>query len=139
MIRILIAFSLLLSLSGCKKVKEKILENQAMQFITIGQWKVVRFTEGPNDLSGDFLPYTFQFRTNYSVDAIKNGTKDISGTWSGNEVNSVVTIHSSFPQAASNPLPFLNGIFRITNPGFDFVEAAKTVNGVVSTLRMERI
>jgi hypothetical protein len=110
-----------------------------MQFITIGQWKVVKFTEGSNDLSASFLPYTFQFRSNYTVDAFRNGTKEVSGTWSGAEANSVVTIQSNFPSSASDPLPHLNGSFQITDPGFDSVEAAKTVNGVTSTLRMERI
>jgi len=139
MIRILIAFTLLLSVSGCNKVKEKILENQAMQFITIGQWKVVRYTEGPKDVSSEFTPYTFQFHPNYTVDAIRNGAKEISGTWSGASVNSVVTIQSNFPSTANNPLPLLSGNFLVTDPGFDFVEASKTVNGVTNTLRMVRI
>lgn len=139
MIRIILMLTLLSSFVSCNKIKEKIIESQALQFITIGQWRVASFSEGGTDHSSEFSPYSFQFRTNYTVDAIKNGTKEISGTWGGTEANSVVTIQSAFPQNAPTPLPFLNGTFTVRDAGLNYVEATKAQNGVVSTLRLEKI
>ncbi len=139
MIRIILFLILFSSITGCNKIKDKIIETQALNFITVGQWKVASFSESGTDHSNEFSPYSFQFRTNYTVDAIKNGTKEISGTWIGTEANSVVTIQSDFPQNAIAPLPFLNGTFLVQDAGLNYVEATKTQNGVVSSLRLEKI
>jgi hypothetical protein len=138
MIRIILILTLISSVTGCNKIKEKIIETQALQFITVGQWKVVDFKEGGIDYSTEFLPYSFQFRTNQTVDAIKNGATEISGTWTGSNANSVVTIQSAFPQNAPSPLPFLNGTFIIDDAGLNYVIASKTQNGVSSSLRLEK-
>ena len=64
---------MIVSLVSCKKIREDIQEKQVLNFITSGQWKVTKLTKGSIDYAGDFLGYQFQFKTDETVDAIKNG------------------------------------------------------------------
>jgi hypothetical protein len=128
---------LLLGLFGCKKQIEKIQTDLVVQAMTTGQWKMVSFINGSTDITTDFAPYTFQFKTDYTVDAINNTSVESSGTW-GADANAK-TITSNFSSQASNPLPFLNGTWKITKNSWTYVEANMTVNGVLRTLRLEKI
>lgn len=131
------ALILIMGLAGCKKQIEKIQTNLVIEAMTTGQWKMVSFKDGSTDLTQDFSPYTFQFKTNYTVDAIKNSLVESSGTWNADA--DAKTISSNFNPPATNPLPFLNGTWKITNNSWTFVEANQTVNGVLRTLRLEKI
>jgi len=137
MTRFLLALLLVSSLTGCKKIKENIQEKKVLDFITTGQWKVASLIKGGADYSADFSSYQFQFKSNNTVDAIKSGVVQKSGSWEGDAIN--YTIKSSFPADAQLPLPYLNGTWQITDGGTDFVVASKTENGVISSLRLEKV
>jgi hypothetical protein len=128
---------LLCSIFGCKKQIEKIQANLVIDAMTSGQWKVVSFKDGTTDVTTDFSPYTFQFNKNYSVDAIKNALVESSGTWNADA--NAKTISSNFNPPALNPLPLLNGTWKITNNSWTFVEASQDVNGTIRTLRLEKL
>ena len=53
---------IMFSLTGCKKIKENIQEKQVLNFITNGQWKVVKLTKGSTDFAADFfgIPVSIQ-------------------------------------------------------------------------------
>jgi hypothetical protein len=122
-----------ISLVSCKKVKENIQERQAMEFITNGQWKVSRLLTTSGDKTADLAAYSFQFKSNKTVDALKNGILEMSGTWQDNLANR--TIYSNFP-SASYPLILLNATWTITNGSETAVIATATVNGEIRNLRM---
>ena len=119
-------------LMGCVKKKEEAMVANAM---TNGQWKVTNFKKGAADVTTDFSTYLFQFKTNYTVDAINNGTIEKTGSWNADA--SAQTITSTFPNAA-NPIVLLNGTWQITNNSWTWVEATQTVNGEVQILRLDK-
>jgi len=133
----LIAALMIVSWASCKKIKENIQEKQVLNFITNGQWKVTKLTQGSVDYTGDFSGYQFQFKTNEVVDAFKNGVVQKSGAWHPDAVN--YTITSTFPTDALHPLPLLNGTWKIVDGGDNFVVATKTENGIFNELRLEKV
>jgi len=129
---ILISFAF----TSCKKAIENIQEDALIQIMTNGQWSVTSYKKGMDDITADFSGYKFQFKSNRTVDAIKNNIVEKTGTWDGNAYNRSIT--SNFANATS-PLLFLNGTFNITDSGLNYVEANQTVNGEVRTLRLDKI
>jgi hypothetical protein len=125
------------SFLGCKKQIEQIQANLVIDAMTTGQWKMASFKDGSNDVTTDFSPYTFQFNKNYTVNAIKNGQVESTGTWNADA--DAKTISSNFNPPALNPLPLLNGTWKITNNSWTFVEANQDVNGTLRTLRLEKL
>ena len=103
--------------------------------MTDGQWRVTKFTRDTADVTADFSPYKFQFRTNNTVEAINNGSAETTGNWSANA--SARTIASSF-SSANAIVSLLNGTWVITNNSWTFVEATQTVNNEVRTLRLDK-
>lgn len=79
-------------LAACKK--EKKAENLVIQAMVNGQWKVTNFTKSGVDKTIDFASYKFQFETNFTVDAINNGTLEKTGSWNADA--SAQTITSNF-------------------------------------------
>ena len=116
--------------------KEQIAKNAVMNAMTSGQWKVVSFKNGSTDVTADFSAYTFQFKENYTVDALHNATVEKTGTWTADA--NAKTITSTFTNAA-HPIILLNGTWQITDNSWTFVEASQTVNGTLRTLRLEKI
>jgi hypothetical protein len=135
--RFLYALVLLSLLTSCKKAKENIQEKKVLDFITDGQWRVTQLLKGSTDYVADFAGYQFQFKTNNFVDAIKNGSVQTTGTWQGDAIN--FTITSTFPADAVQPLPLLNGLWKIVDGGNDFVVATKDENGELSRLRLQKV
>jgi hypothetical protein len=131
------ALIILLGLFGCKKQIEQIQNDLVIQAMTTGQWKMVSFIDGSTDVSSNFAPYTFQFKTDYTVDAINNSAVETSGTWGADA--DAKTITSNFSTQANNPLPLLNGTWKITKNSWTYVEANMTVSGILRTLRLEKI
>ena len=127
---------MIVSLVSCKKIREDIQEKQVLNFITSGQWKVTKLSKGSIDYAGDFLGYQFQFKTDETVDAIKNGAVQKKGTWLPDAIN--YTITSAFPADAPHPLLLLNGTWKIVDGGDNFVVATKTENGELNELRLEK-
>lgn len=135
MVRCLIlALLLLFSFVSCKKIKENAQEKAVMNFITGSQWKIVIFARGDSTLSQDFEPYRFQFRDNLTVDALKNGTFEKRGTWDGNATEKTITANFT---DAGRPLVLLNGVWKITDSGMDFVEA--TMNDIEGNRKLRMI
>src|SRR5688572_5745722 len=131
------ALIILLGLFGCKKQIEKIQNDLVIQAMTTGQWKMVSFTNGSTNITSDFAPYSFHFKTDYTVDAINNSIVESTGTWGADA--DAKTITSNFSTQANNPLPLLNGTWKITKNSWTYVEANMTVNGILRTLRLEKI
>ena len=128
----LYAITFLFVLFGCiKKKEENLVENAMMN----GQWKVTSFKKAGTDITSDFSTYLFQFKSNFTVDAINNGSVEKTGSWNADA--SAQTITSSFSNAA-NPIVLLNGTWQITNNSWTWVEASQTVNGEVLNLRLDK-
>lgn len=125
------------TLLGCKKsVTETIQENIVVKAMTDGQWKVTRFMKGPADVTVQFSPYLFQFRSDKTVEAINNTNIESRGTWNADATARTIT--SAFGSNAAQTLTLLNGTWLITNNSWTFVEATQTVNNEVRTLRLDK-
>ena len=122
-------------LTGCKKIVEKQAENAIVKAMTDGQWIITSFTSDSTDITSDFTSYKFQYFDNYTVDAIKNGTVEKTGTWQGDA--NAMNISANFP-GASNPILLLNGTWHITDNSWTYVKATMTVNSEVRTLRLDK-
>lgn len=129
------ALFLLFILTSCAKEIQKQQGNLVIQAMTNGQWVVTSYIQGSTDVTADFSVYKFQFKTNFTVDAINNGTIEKTGTWNADA--NAQTITSAF-SGATNPLALLNGTWNITNTTWTSVQANQTVNGEVRTLRLDK-
>jgi hypothetical protein len=121
-------------LTSCvKKKQEDIVINAMVQ----GQWKVTKFIKATDDVTSDFTNYKFQFRTNFTVDAINinNGIVEKTGSWNADATTQ--TISSNFTNAI-NPVVLLNGTWHITNNSWTWVEATQIINGESWNLRLEK-
>ena len=134
--KILIIILICFAFTNCKKAIENVQEDALIQIMTNGQWSVTSFKKGIDDVTADFSGYKFQFKSNRTVDAIKNNIVEKTGTWDENAYNR--SIISNFANA-TNPLLLLNGTFIITDSGLSYVEANQTVNGEVRMLRLDKI
>lgn len=134
----LLFIALVTALFSCdtEEIVQEQQENLVIQAMTSGQWKVTSFIKGGTDLTSDFTPYKFQFKTNNTVDAINNGAIEKTGSWNADA--NAQTITSSFANAA-NPLLLLNGTFNIESTTWTSVNANQTVNGELRTLRLEKL
>ncbi len=124
-----------LFLTGCKKILEKKAEDAIVKAMTDGQWVITNFTTDSTDITSDFSTYKFQYFDNYTVNAIKSGTVENTGTWLG-DVNTM-NISANFP-GASTPILLLNGTWHITDNSWTYVKATMTVNGEARTLRLDK-
>ncbi len=131
---ILIILSLVL-LTACKKTIEKKAEDAILKAMTDGQWVITNFTTNGTDITSDFTGYKFQYFSDYTVDAIKNGTVEKTGTWLGDA--NTMNISADFPNAV-NPLLLLNGTWHITDNSWTYVKATMTVGSEVRTLRLDK-
>ena len=73
----------LICLTGCKKTIEKKAENAIMKAMTDGQWVITSFISDGSNITDDFSTYRFQYFSNYTVNAINNGTVENTGNWDG--------------------------------------------------------
>ena len=123
---------ILFLLAGCIKKKQ---EDMVVNAMVEGQWKVTRFIKGSSEITSDFANYKFQFKTNFTVDAINNGAVEKTGSWNADATTQTIT--SNFTNAGS-PLTLLNGTWQITNNSWTWVEASQTLNGELYSLRLEK-
>jgi hypothetical protein len=124
---------LLLVLAACKK--EKKAENIVIQAMVNGQWKVTNFNKSGTDMTASFVTYKFQFKSDFTVDAINNGSVEKTGSWNADAVAQSIT--SNFSNAV-NPVALLNGTWTITNNSWTWVEAKQTTNGELLNLRLDK-
>jgi hypothetical protein len=125
----------LICLAGCKKTIEKKAENAIMKAMTDGQWVITSFISDGSNITSDFSVYRFQYFDNYTVDAIKNGTVENTGSWDG-DVNTM-SITANFP-GATNPLLLLNGTWHVTDNSWTYVEATMTIGNTTRSLRLDK-
>ena len=122
-------------LSGCHKIIEQKAQDAIVKAMTQGQWEITNFTSNGTDMTANFSGYTFQYLENYTVNAIKNGTVEKTGTWQG-DVNTM-SISANFPNAV-DPLLLLNGTWHITENSWTYVKATMTVGSEIRTLRLDK-
>lgn len=134
--RVIIAFCLVIVATGCKKTIDKLKENAVINAMTDGQWVITKFVNNGTVITSDFTAYKFQYYSNYTVDAIKSGVVEKTGTWNGDA--NTLTITADFPNAGA-PLTLINGSWHIDNNSWTFVEATLRVNNEVRTLRLEKL
>lgn len=132
---ILILLSSTFLLSGCKKAAENALDDLILKSMTSGQWIVTNFTENSTNKTADFAGYTFQYHTNKTVDAIKDGNIEKTGNWDGSTFNK--TTWAEFP-GATLPLTLLNGTWKISNNTWDYVIASQTNGSSTKTFRIDK-
>lgn len=127
---------LTVALFGCKKLTESVQEDLVIKAMTDGQWKVTRFKRDTADVTANFAIYAFQFRSNNTVEALRSGGLESTGSWTADAA--ARTIASAFTGNASATVQLLNGTWTITNNSWTFVEATQTVNNEVRTLRLDK-
>lgn len=134
--KLITAFCFTLFLSGCKKTIEKIQENVIVSAMTDGQWGITSFVQDGNDITTDFASYKFQFYSNRTVDAIKNGTAEKTGTWDGDATT--MSISANFTNA-TEPLSLINGNWHIDNNSWTFVLATQIMGSTTKTMRLDKL
>lgn len=130
------AILLTLAFAGCtpEKIQEKA-EDLVIQAITTGEWTVTGYTKGGADVTTDFSPYKFRFKTNNTVDAVSGANVEQTGSW--NADGTARTITSSFASGAT--LTLLNGTWNVTSTTWTSVNATQTVNGETRTLKLNKL
>ena len=134
------ALMMILCLAGCKKIKEDIQEKKALEIITNGQWRVSKLQRGTTvDYASDFAGYSFQFKSDEKVDAIKNFVVQKTGSWYPDATNYRIT--SAFPNDSEYPLPLLNGVWQLIDADINgnYVVATQTIAGELYTLRLDKV
>jgi hypothetical protein len=130
---------LLLLLTSCKKLiqqtQEQIAEDMIVNAMTDGQWVVTAYSDGTDYLS-EFTGYRFQFKSNRTVDAIKNGTTESTGSWQGDGYKREIS--ADYPASASTTLQRLDGLWKIVNNNWTWVKATQTINGKLTTLELRK-
>jgi hypothetical protein len=129
-------FFAILFFSGCKKAVENAQEDLIVKAMTDGQWAVTSFVQNGSDITTNFTGYKFQYYSNKTVDAIKNGTVEKTGTWDGEATT--MTTWANFTNAVA-PLVLINGSWHIDNNSWTFVVASQTAGGVTKTMRLDKL
>lgn len=123
-------------LSGCKKTVENVQQDLVIKAMTDGQWTVTNFTQNGSTITSSFSGYKFQYYSDKTVDAIKNGVVEKKGTWDGNA--STMTTSANFINAV-NPLDLINGDWHIDRTSWTYVEATQTASGTIKTMRLDKL
>ncbi len=126
----------LLLLAGCKKAKDAVLEETALNLLHGTEWAVTSFVDGGTDVSPDFDRYIFRFNRNLTVEAILNNATVASGTWEANIANR--TIYANFPAGTPHPLTLLNATWSITRSTLQSLSATATAGSQLRELKMEK-
>lgn len=121
--------------SSCKKAIENQLDDLIIKSMCDGQWIVTSFKNNGTDITSDFSGYKFQYHTNKKVDAIKNGTIEITGDWDGNALQK--TTWADFP-GNSLPVTLFNGNWKISNNTWTYVVASQTNGSQTKSFRIEK-
>jgi len=101
-----------------------------------GQWRITNFELDGANITDQFLGYSFQYFESRTVDAIKNGAVEKTGTWDGDM--STQTTWANFPNV-TEPLSLVNGTWQIQSSSWTYVVAAQTVSGVTRIMRLDKI
>ena len=121
---------------SCKKTIDNIQEDLVIKAMTNGQWKITSFTLNSTSITSDFSSYKFQYYSNKTVDAIKNGTVEKTGNWDGNAETMTTWANFSSPPY---PLDLINGTWHIDRNSWTYVEATQTNGTDVKTMRLDKL
>lgn len=136
---LILSFSFLM-LAGCKKAikrtQEQIAETLIVKAMTDGRWTVTVYTDGTTDFKPEFDGYEFQFKTDRTVDAIKNMATESTGKWNEDRVN--ITISADYPDAATATLQRLDGIWKMKDSNWTWVKAEQMINGKLVKLELTK-
>ena len=132
---LIIGFIALLA-GGCQKAIDKKKENAIINAMTDGQWVITSFVNNGTVITSDFSGYKFQYHSNYTVDAIKNGIIENTGTWDGDP--NTMTITANFNNAPS-PIDLINGVWHIDNNSWTYVVASQSTGSGIKTLRLDKL
>lgn len=137
--QVLLFTTVLFLLTGCKKLikntQEQIAEDIIVKAMTDGQWQVIGYNDGA-EFVGEFTDYRFQFKSNRSVDAIKNSTVESTGTWQGDGYKQEIT--ADYPSTSASTLQRLDGVWKIVASTWTSVKATQTINGKLTTLELKK-
>ena len=133
--RIVVIFSLLVLFAGCKKTVKQVVGDAILQAMTNGQWAITSFTQNGTDITSSFSAYKFKYYSNKTVDAIKNGTVEMTGNWDG-DANTMTT--SANFSGATNPLDLVNGTWHITNNSWTYIAVTQTNGSETKTMRLDK-
>jgi len=134
--KLLPVLCLIVVFSGCKKTIQKAQQDLIIKAMTDGQWTVTSFTQNGSDITTNFDGYKFQYYSDKTVDAIKNGTVEKKGNWDGEA--STMTTWANFTNAIA-PLSLINGSWHITNNSWTFVVASQTIGSETKTMRLDKL
>jgi hypothetical protein len=132
-IAFVIVFTFLLT--GCKKTVENAQQDLVVLAMTDGQWVVTSFTKNGTNITADFASYKFKYYSNKTVDAIKSGTVEKTGTWDGDA--SAMTTWANF-SAPPYPLDLINGSWHIDRNSWTYVEATQIAGAETRTMRLDK-
>lgn len=125
-----------LGFTQCKKTIENIQEDLVTKAMTDGQWIVTKFIYNGTTITADFNGYHFKYYDNpKKVDAVKNGTLELTGNWGGNSAD--MTTWANFTGAAT-PLNLINGTWNITRNSWTYVEATQNSGTETKTMRLDK-
>jgi hypothetical protein len=127
---------LTIALQGCEKSVQNAQQDLVIKAMTDGQWAITSFTQNGTDITANFTGYKFQYHSNKTVDAIKNGTVEKTGTWDGQAAS--MTTWANFTNAIA-PLSLVNGSWHINNNSWTFVEATQTIGTETKTMRLDKL
>jgi hypothetical protein len=122
-------------LSGCKKAIEEKQKDLVIQAMTNGQWIITNFVYNGTTKTDDFNGYKFQYYSNKTVDAIKIGLVEKTGTWDGDALS--MTTWANFDAGA--PLNMINGSWHIDNSSWTFVLASQNIGGDTKIMRLDKL
>lgn len=136
---LILSFTLLLMVS-CKKAikqtREQIAETLIVKAMTDGRWTVTVYNDGTTDSKPEFDGYEFQFKTDRTVDAFKNTSKESTGTWNEDKVN--IAIIADYPTTAAITLQRLDGNWKLKDSNWSWVKAEQTINGKLVKLELTK-
>ena len=138
--QLMILLVLAAALGGCKKTikkaQEEVAETLIVKAITDGRWTVTVYSDGVTSFKTEFDGYEFQFKTNRTVDAIRNAVTESTGTWNEDKVN--IAIIADYPSSSAMTLQRLDGNWKIINSSWTWVKAQQTINGQLVTLELRK-
>jgi len=111
-------------------------ENAVISAMTDGQWVITSFVKNGTVITSDFSGYKFQYYKNKTVDAIKNGTVEKTGTWDGDA--GTMTISANFLNTVL-PLSLVNGSWHIDNNSWTYVVASQNSGTETRNMRLEKL
>ena len=133
--KLVLLITLTVLFTGCKKTEEAVQVDLVILAMTDGQWGVTNFTQNGNNITADFASYKFKYYSNKTVDAIKSGTVEKTGTWDGNATTMTTSANFTLPPY---PLTLINGSWHIDRNSWTYVEATQVTGTETRVMRLDK-